>query len=261
MLTKIRDAGFENVMLDQEGTRNLRRFITVAHETGLKVPFVHLDSTSASSIWTTCESQKDFLKYIDDSIKICGDGGVETVVMHPSYAATGCAPSQIGVDCMEHLLRTASAHNVKIALENPGKEHLPHLAYLMNNIDSKNLGFCFDSGHWNLSPDVDLLELYGDRLIAVHLHDNLGVQSGLSRYWDQDMHQIPFDGSIDFDRIAQGIAKTNYNGPVMLESRRSEKNGSRYLGMPPKDFLENAQTKARRLAGMISHYKSSARCF
>lgn len=39
------------------------------------------------------------------------------------------------------------------------------------------LGFCFDSRHCNVfTPDVDFLSLYGDKLMALHLHENNGVE-------------------------------------------------------------------------------------
>jgi len=255
ILDKIRNAGFEDVMLDHTRPRNLGRFISIAFEKGLKVPFIHLDSKEASSIWTMNDKQQGFVEYVKDSIKLCGDNGVETVVMHTNFNGTEVAPNQVGLDCIKQMLEAAESGNVKIALEN--NDDLPHLDYLLQNIDSPNLGFCFDSGHWNLcTPDVDLLGKYGDRLIAVHLHDNAGKQEPVERIWDQDLHLLPFDGITNFDKVARGIAKSKYNGPVMLESRRN-KWGIDYTELPPEDFLKDAHVRAKKLADMITGYRTA----
>ena len=255
VLNKIRNAGFENVMLDHKIPRTLGTFIKVAFETGLKVPFIHLDSSNASSIWTESDKQQDFVGYVKDTVKLCGDNGIETVVMHTNYNGIPAAPNQMGLDCIEQMLKVAENSNVKIALEN--NDDLEHMDYLLQNIDSPYLGFCFDSGHWNLcTPDVDLLGDYGDRLNAVHLHDNFGNIDPRARIWDEDLHLLPFDGITNFDAVARGIAKSNFNGPAMLESRRSYL-GVDYTALSPEDFLKVAHSRSKTLAEMISGYRTT----
>ena len=256
-LEKIRSADFENVMLDQFGDRNLKRFITVAKEVGLKVPFVHMDCSDVSSIWTPHYKQKEFLGYAQKTIEICGEQGVETVIMHPAYSEVSCAPTKMGRDNVLKLLEIAKKNGVKIALENIDEKHMKHFEYLLKEIKSPDLGFCFDSGHWNLyTPEIDLLEKYGDRLIAVHIQDNIGKQQSESEnHWDQDLHMLPFDGNVDFDYVAKGIAKSKYNGPLMLESHRSKKVND-YRGLRPKYFLDAAHNRAMKLTKMIQKYRN-----
>ena len=61
------------------------------------------------------------------------------------------------------------------------------------------LKFCFDSGHQNaFDKDFPYLEYFGDKLVALHLHDNNGLV---------DEHTIPpFSGTIDWDIIAKQLA-------------------------------------------------------
>ena len=41
----------------------------------------------------------------------------------------------------------------------------------------------------------DMLELYGDRLIATHINDNLGVSNSDGKIFrTDDLHLLPFDG-------------------------------------------------------------------
>lgn len=252
-------------MLQQEGTRNLARFISVAHENGLKVPFVHLNSWNASSIWEKSDTQKDYLNQTNDSIKICGQNGVETVILHAANKSisTVYEPNQTGIDCMNQLLETAEKSNIKIALENLDDKYFEHFEYLLEKINSKNFGFCFDSGHWHLyQPEVDLLGKYGNRLMAVHLQSNTGKQElQASRRLSNDLHLLPFDGHVDFEKVAKGIASSIYKGPIMIESTRKRYKEDHlenyYPGIPPEQFLKEAHTRAQRLSAMILDFRKS----
>lgn len=43
--------------------------------------------------------------------------------------------------------------------------------------DLDNVGFCLDAGHeMCYNHSADMLSLYGDRLIATHINDNLGIR-------------------------------------------------------------------------------------
>jgi len=258
-LEKIHRADFENVMLNQTGDRNLKRFITVAQEIGLKVPFVHMDCTDISSIWTPDEKQQPFMEYAKSTIELCGDNGVGTVIVHPSYAKLECCPpNAMGIDNMAQLVRTAEKAGTRIALENMDTTSFPHFETLLEKIDAPNFGFCFDSGHWNLHmPEKDLLGTYGARLMAVHIHDNLGAQGNPNPTWQDDLHLLAFDGVIDFDKVAKGIAQSSYDGPVMLESHRSTKFGD-YVDLRPKYFLDAAHNRAMKLTKMIQQHRQ---CF
>ncbi|MDR0462460.1 MAG: sugar phosphate isomerase/epimerase [Christensenellaceae bacterium] len=251
-LEKIRVAGFKNVMLDQEGNRNLERFISVAFENGLKVPFIHMDSKGTESLWFDTPKKDEYLDYARKTIETCGRNGIESVVMHASYEGITIAPNKIGLESMNEIVKMASNNNVKIALENTDLETHNLFEFLLENIDSQNLGFCFDSGHWNLyMPQVDLLGKYGKKLTAVHLHDNVGI-SIQEDGWKKDLHLLPFDGTTDFNAVAKGIAKSNYQGPIMLESRRKHKaKEHRYYGIDEYEFLKRAHEKAERLSSMI----------
>ena len=75
---------------------------------------------------------------------------------------------------------------------------------VLRKFQSPNIGFCYDScHHTNYAPDVDLLSLYGNRLFALHLHDNGGIHN---------QHQLPFDGSINWNETMNRISLTGYKG-------------------------------------------------
>jgi len=257
-LAKIRLAGFKNVMLDQEGNRNLERFISVAFENGLKVPFIHMDSKGTEALWFDTSKKEEYLSYARKTIETCGRHGIKTVVMHASYEGITIPPNKIGLESMNEIVKIASDNNVKIALENTDIEKHNLFEFLLENIDSPNLGFCFDSGHWNLYyPQTDLLGKYGKKLMAVHLHDNVGININEDG-WKKDLHLLPFDGTTDFNTVAEGIAKSNYNGPIMLESRRKHKAKEyRYCGIDEYEFLRRAQERAEKISSMIESFREA----
>ena len=53
-----------------------------------------------------------------------------------------------------------------------------------------------------------MLERFGDRLVAFHLHDNDG---------SEDQHLIPGEGKIDWRRVVAGLRAAGYSGPLTME--------------------------------------------
>ena len=75
----------------------------------------------------------------------------------------------------------------------------------------KRFAFCYDTGHGLLvgrDPYGSLLQL-GDRLEAVHIHDNNG--------WE-DQHIAPYMGKLDWDRFVRGMKAIGYKGALCFES-------------------------------------------
>ena len=59
---------------------------------------------------------------------------------------------------------------------------------------------------------------------------------------------IPFDGTIRYERFAEHIAKSGYQGSLMLEVIASI--SGRYEDIAVAEYLEKAATAAKRLAEM-----------
>lgn len=119
------------------------------------------------------------------------------------------------------------AMGVRIAIENmictPAPYQFEKLDRLFARYDKDYMGFCCDTGHAALVTDaVAFLERYYDRLIAMHLDDNHGVNRTLSEDPDgavqkSDAHIIPYQGVCDWDKICEYIAKSPYTLPLTLE--------------------------------------------
>ena len=105
---------------------------------------------------------------------------------------------------------------------------------VLNKFTSNNVGYCYDSCHHiNYAPDEDLLGMYGNRLMAIHLHDNGG---------SHNQHQLPFDGNINWDTVMEKIACTGYRGATTLEPMNWD-----YSHLSICQFLKLAYERASRL--------------
>lgn len=80
------------------------------------------------------------------------------------------------------------------------------LAYL---VDGTEMKICFDIGHANTMNQTDeIIDLLGDRIRNVHIHDNNG---------ENDDHMTIGDGNIEFKPILKRLSK--YKGNHIIESR------------------------------------------
>lgn len=120
------------------------------------------------------------------------------------------------------------AMGVRIAIENmictPIEYQFEKLDRLFERYDKDYMGLCCDTGHAALVSDntVAFLERYYERLIAMHLDDNFGVDCSLSEDYDgavqkSDKHTIPYKGICDWEKICEYIAKSPYELPLTLE--------------------------------------------
>ncbi len=91
--------------------------------------------------------------------------------------------------------KRAAEMGIKIAIENVFEDEPENLRLLVEEMDSKNFGLCFDTGHFNMFSKLPLSEWLGlirPYIIELHLHDN-------SRYADQ--HLAIGDGDFDFTTL------------------------------------------------------------
>jgi len=162
------------------------------------------------------------------------------MVVHLSSGNTPPPVSAVGITRLERLIEAAEAMRVRLAFEN--MRIAEYTRYALDNCDSSFVGFCYDTGHENFwTRDINWLSLYGNRLFAVHLHDNNG---------ETDAHLLPFDGNIDWQIIAKALPLSAYNGCTALECEFNPKGP--YGAMSIEDFLKVAFERGKRLNKMIS---------
>jgi len=126
---------------------------------------------------------------------------------------------------------------IAIAIENTRRSD--NISYLLSNIHSSSLGFCFDSSHHFLTDkqDFSLLDSFGERLVTTHLSDNDGLQ---------DRHWIPGQGIIDWAMLAKRFP-LSYEGCLTLEAYPTAEQREE----SPQIFLKKAYQKVKNMSDLI----------
>lgn len=246
-------AGFDGFFACWKPGVSLTEWLKTASDCGMFCQSVHAPFVGTDSLWREGEAGDRFAAMLANCLRDCADHQIPIVVMHAFIGFEDHTPTSVGIDRFGGLVRCAENLGVRIALENTEGEE--YLAALMKAFaGSGAVGFCWDTGHemcYNHSKDM--AALYGDRLIATHLNDNLGIRDFTGRItWLDDLHLLPFDGIADWQRIA-GRLKT-FEGPLTFELNRCSKPGrhdnERYAAMPLQQYAALAYARACRVAVM-----------
>ena len=139
---------------------------------------------------------------------------------------------------LDEIAPVARRLGVRLAIENGGHDDFEDHRALFALYGPDVLGLCYDSGHGNIGGrGLDHLDTVKDRLFAVHLHDNNG---------EGDRHDLPFSGTIDWNRLARITAHSAYRKCVSTEAnmRRSGRKDERR-------WLHRAHRSCASLARMI----------
>ncbi|MBO4594269.1 MAG: sugar phosphate isomerase/epimerase [Clostridia bacterium] len=159
--------------------------------------------------------------YLLRAIECTAEVGGEICVIHPATKSG----LEGNAELFGKLLPFAKQHNVKIATENVwhwDKEkdqqafamgwNPETLNAILDLFNDEYLVACLDVGHAEMKGNgtsaVEMIRALGNRLKALHIHDN--------DKW-HDSHQIPFSMDIDFYSVAKALKEINYTGDFTLE--------------------------------------------
>lgn len=206
----IKNAGFKNVFVqwyDKEWEYSQEEQIKMCKELGLNIIFAHLGYQNINSIWEEGEIGDSLVERYKKDIKDCKENGIPMVVMHLTSKTKAPMYGEIGLERIKKIVNYAKELNVKVAFENTKIKG--YLEYVLGNIKDDNVGICFDAGHCHVHFNDEFnFEFFKDRIFAVHLHDNDK---------SDDLHLLPFDGTIDWKNVIEKLKECNYNGPITLE--------------------------------------------
>jgi len=110
--------------------------------------------------------------------------------------------------------REAHQKDVALALENTLEDSPEPLCRLVENLEPKLFGHCFDIGHFNVFGRCDLLEWLESvkgRLLELHLHDNDGKC---------DQHLAIGDGTADFKALFDYLSNLGEKLVLTIESHQ-----------------------------------------
>ena len=182
------------------------------------------------------------LEKLFSTVKSCAKYGIPVVVVHVSETYTPPEISETGLLRFDRLVSFAAENGVTVAFEN-----LRVPSYLFTVMerykDAKNVGFCWDTGHEACFTDGrEFMPDFGERLAYTHIHDNLAEPSG-------DLHRIPFDGVLDYERIATHLRRREWSGDLTFEVFPD--NYELYKGMTAEEFYKRAFDAAEKVRRLI----------
>jgi sugar phosphate isomerase/epimerase len=189
------------------------------------------------------------IELVQNRIAMTARLGSDAIILHmpneptePEQREPYWARMRRSFDSLEPFARS---HRVRIALENGGKDNFDALERVFALYGPDFVGLCYDSGHGNVAGNgLDRLDRVKDRLLSLHLHDNDGTG---------DQHKLPFDGTVDWSRLASLIARSPYAKPVSMESNM----GNYPKGTDEIDHLRSAYEAGTTFAAMVARCRNA----
>lgn len=210
-IDSIKKAGFKNVFIqwyNKEQNISQEKQLDYIIKSNLNIIFAHLGYKDINNLWLDNEIGNNLISSYKNDIKTCNKNNIPMVVMHISAGKSVPKYNELGLKRLQEIADYADKLDIKVAFENT--EAKGYLDYVIKNINNKNVGICFDSGHYHahFKDDFDFNK-FKNRIFAIHLHDNDKTS---------DLHLIPFDGTLDWNNVISNLKNCNYNGPITLES-------------------------------------------
>jgi sugar phosphate isomerase/epimerase len=145
---------------------------------------------------------------------------VHYFVLHPGPENPAPIPAEEQLPRMRHVVeslnevgRRCRELGIMCVLENK----LPHLLFgntsdilwILDGINTAEVGICLDTGHAFLGGDMHNLVLkLASHLRMIHAHDNSGAD---------DNHWPPGDGKIDWEKLMRDLIDVRFRGAFILE--------------------------------------------
>ena len=133
---------------------------------------------------------------------------------------------------------------MKLAFENLRK--VGNLACLVDRYENfDNVGFCYDFGHEHCYTEtVRWMDIFRSKLLTTHIHDNFGRPEDPKG--DGDVHIMPFEGNVDYERCIADLDKYNYEGALVLELSNVKYEET----MTNEEFLKKAYESLKKISEM-----------
>ena len=236
-LQAMRDSGFTCVdyeitdaMLEGDYEKRAAETKALLAELGLTAPQGH-----APMYNTLCPPENiDLIDLYTRTLRFCRIIGIPQVVIHPG-AVKGDTREEFfakNVAFFKSLIPAAEETGVCVLIENIGNYADPY--YLWTGADLREMldmvghplfNACWDVGHANhfWPEDCNMYEsilALGDKLTALHIHENCGYFEEPRKHYRIDMHTMPYasvHSPLSFDAVLQGLKDIDYKGTFSFE--------------------------------------------
>lgn len=187
------------------------------------IPYAKVNARRKTPFDEGCEQNEHFVMLSERAVRISGMLGVKWAVAHPVQDTSGIefdpeTDIKYNHFIYDKYVELADKLGVGIAFENMADVDgyrrfgvtASELISLVDSFSTGNVGICWDFGHANRAMKNQQLQILklGDRLKATHLDDNKGKD---------DLHTIPFFGSIDWNAVMHALYEIGYDGALNYE--------------------------------------------
>ena len=239
----IKKSGFDSTSLwweDELGSPQIKKeeMPQIVREAGLYLENIHVPFNNCNELWSEStqvrnESVKQHMNWLED----CAKYDIPIMVMHITDEVGTFKANKYGIKSLSKLTKEAEEIKVKIAIENTNPTEA--VSFVLSEIPSEYLGFCFDSSHAQLcGGGQTLVNNFGERLLATHISDNDGRK---------DRHWLPGNGLINWKALTENFPQ-NYKGYLTLEVCPTEEERT----MGPKEFLQKGFEKIAWVSELLS---------
>jgi sugar phosphate isomerase/epimerase len=169
-----------------------------------------------------------------------GDAEVQTAANHGfSFKEEHTRRLKKSIISFQAIQQTARDNGVLIAVENLTANEIggteDRFLELLDSLDPKVAGVCFDSSHANITPGTfEMFQRFRHKIITTHLSDNHGMY---------DEHRPPFTASIYWRKVLRLLLANGFRGPWLMEVT----NG----GNDPLDVLAQMELSVRTMKDLL----------
>jgi sugar phosphate isomerase/epimerase len=228
-LYAIADAGFKRIELwgnifhlDPRIHPDIKSIKALVNKLDLWVHSIHTPFTGLNIGYPDIQLEKEWLRVVGESLEYGARLGADIAVVHTFSYKEEMDQKMFGEsraiikEFIEKLNECSRQLNIRLAVENQLHFNTPHFTHSLQELsklwDSNEIGFCFDIGHASINgvePESEIAAA-GERLISIHVSNNDG---------NTDLHSLPKDGVLDWEKVRQQLKKYKYTGPYILEVR------------------------------------------
>jgi sugar phosphate isomerase/epimerase len=149
----------------------------IIRDKGLFLDNIHAPFVHANFIWSPAEEERQVIRReYEDTLRFAAKHGIPTVVLHIVKGLNPPPFSAAGLTIIRQLVNLAGGLGVDIALENT--LHTAYLEPIFTEIQSPNLGLCYDSGCDFMAGHSGggILKKWGHLLKTTHISDTNGTR-------------------------------------------------------------------------------------
>ncbi|MDY6951098.1 MAG: sugar phosphate isomerase/epimerase family protein [Thermodesulfobacteriota bacterium] len=214
------EIGIDGNLMDTHGRKAFSRMASLLRQEGLSItlhgPFYDLSPGAVDK--KILLATRERLRQAFDLIPLFEPA---SVVCHTGYDRKRYGNDkdlwlETAVETWAPLVKDLEGTRTRLMLENVYEKTPAILLRLIKGLNTKNVGFCFDTGHMHAFSATNVqgwLEDLGPFVEELHVHDNHG---------SRDDHLAIGAGDIDFDTLFRYVAKNRLKPIITLEAHKEE---------------------------------------